>query len=181
MRCILLLVLTLSLASTAPTRNNLKDDLRKAIEEPYLLLRRQNVWAGIQISQKVIDTQRIKQEYIASWQTFHDKLTYVNETWAENGPKLGYVLNEVIGLQPTTRSRIDMNYYTNGAFDVIESKNLELKTPIFAEFETKAKEIIRVYREAGYTNKDIDLYFNNFVQNPNENFDELLRYLYDDL
>ncbi|XP_060666711.1 uncharacterized protein LOC132798760 [Drosophila nasuta] len=168
MRCILIFVLALSFVNTSPTRNSLKDDLRKAAEETASLIRREGVRCLIEIFQKVIDSQHINEKDISKWQAVQDKFVHLHETWAENGEKIENVLREADKLEPKLTSLTELNYYTNGGFNESQAKNKELKTQLYAEFVTKANDMIRLSKEAGYTDTNLDAFYNKFVENPNK-------------
>ncbi|XP_060665967.1 uncharacterized protein LOC132798209 isoform X2 [Drosophila nasuta] len=91
MRCILVLILVaLSFVSTAPTRNNLREDLRKLADETSLLSERVTLKCRILFCQKAVDNKNNKQTDIEKVQMLLNKLVYWDESWPKHANEIDY-------------------------------------------------------------------------------------------
>ncbi|XP_060666221.1 uncharacterized protein LOC132798391 [Drosophila nasuta] len=166
MRCILVLVLVaLSFVSTAPTRNNLKEDLTKLANETTILYERAILKCHIIACQKVVDNKNNKQTDIEKVQMYLNKLVDWDETWPKNAHKFS-----VEKMEGSTNIFINipsdtLNNLVNGDMSEINLRCDKLRTQILDEFEARATEIIRSYREAGYTDAKMDEWYNKFLKN----------------
>ncbi|XP_060666379.1 uncharacterized protein LOC132798515 [Drosophila nasuta] len=153
MRCIFVIVLVaLSFVSTAPTRNNLVEDLNKLNVERSLQHKRISLKCQILFWQKAVENKNNKQTDIEKMQMLLDQYVYWDKTWPRSISEEDYrKIEKSVGLWTEKPSFDTLNSYVNGDFHVIKLKYEEMRKQMFDDFHTRETEIIRLYKEAGHT------------------------------
>jgi len=139
----------LILVSAAPT-GNLKDELRPLVEETHLRILQKEVNNGFALAKSIVNNRVADQEIITFWQNYIKNWEFRNESLLQNVTQCNEFHNQTAHLNIKIHT---YNKYTNGDFFILNKNFTDFTKDRLAVFETKATEIIRVAKEAGYANQ----------------------------
>jgi len=136
------------------------------------------------VAQMIVDNRIADQSEIKNFQNFIDQWSSRKVNLLQNATQLNEYQKQYYNLLPKfpkkqIESRLDE--YTKGAFSVLQTKVYELEEDQYKSFKTKGTELIRVAKEAGITDNNIETLFNDFVQSGEFNIENNFIYLLSNL
>jgi len=173
MRFILVLALSLTLlilVEAAPNKN-LRRDLRRIAEHTDYLLEQDYVRFALAAAKLFVDNKSDPSVF-HNWQHFIDLWDSQNERYSmiSNTKQL---INHFMQITPP--AQLDENI--RNAYMELNNTDKKRSANRIAEFETKANEMIRMAKKAGYSDDSLDKEYSRFALDKDEEFSNFLSYL----
>ncbi|XP_034471682.1 uncharacterized protein LOC117779557 [Drosophila innubila] len=162
MRIILVTVsLALLVIVSAVPVSNLKDELKDAAEQTFIRINQEAIRQIFSVAKTILDNNMIEPPDMEKMQHFVDHWQTRNESFAQNAKQ---VFTFEMDFVEILSKYLDDSPVANVWFaNVSEMK--KFAGDRFAEFQSRATEMIRVAKEAGYTDDSLDEVYDKFAQN----------------
>ncbi|XP_034473968.1 uncharacterized protein LOC117781334 [Drosophila innubila] len=185
MRFVIFLVsLALLILVSADPIRILKDDLNQSAENTVLQINRIMVDSTLATAALIVEFRLADQAEIEKFQNFTHEWKSRDVVFVQDIIQLDEFRRQFFNLLPKEskeQRRSLLNQYTGGTYSQLQDKVYEYVAEQYESFKTKGTEMIRVAKEAGNTDKNIDILFDRFVQaeryHRESDFNNLLSYL----
>ncbi|XP_034473992.1 uncharacterized protein LOC117781354 [Drosophila innubila] len=152
---------------SAYSNGSLKDDLRQAAENTAFVIKVHEADLTFGTAKSIVDSRVADHVEIEKFQNLIKQWIPANESFVMNATQLDAFKTNFYNFLPKVSkeelvSRLDQ--YTKGANSEMQSLVKELVATQYDQFNIRATGLIRVAKEAGYIDNNIDMLFDKFVQ-----------------